>query len=87
MALVFEVEDRSVATSSTATVSAELASSNLPAERRPTGVFPAAIPSSQRYYWTSRWQRDEAESRASHMRGEAREFEDPNAAIHWLLSD
>lgn len=48
---------------------------------------PAWIPASQRYYWTSRWQRDELESLRELERGEGRRFGNPLDAIRWLLSD
>lgn len=58
---------------------------NLPPARRRR--LPVSIPSAQAYYWTRRWQRDEAESVAELERGEGVEFGDANAAIRWLLSD
>lgn len=48
---------------------------------------PIAIPESQRYYWSRRWQDDELESRKELLAGQGREFEDPADAIAWLRAD
>jgi hypothetical protein len=45
------------------------------------------IPADQAYYWSSEWQRDEAESLANLQAGHARTFDDPLDAIRHLLSD
>lgn len=48
---------------------------------------PMFIPSDQVYYWSSRWQRDEAESLADLKAGHAQTFRNPQDAIRHLLSD
>jgi hypothetical protein len=48
---------------------------------------PMFIPADQAYYWSSQWQRDEAESLADLRAGRARTFDDPQDAIRHLLSD
>lgn len=48
---------------------------------------PPSIPRDQRYYWTSRWQREEAETLAAYERGEGREFETGLDAVRWLLDN
>jgi hypothetical protein len=45
---------------------------------------PIAVPESQRYYWTRRWQDDELESRRELLAGQGCEFDDPADAIAWL---
>lgn len=55
-----------------------------------TGVerkVPLFIPADQAYYWSSQWQRDEAESLADLRVGRAQTFDDPQDAIRHLLSD
>ncbi len=47
---------------------------------------PASIPSSQAYYWTGAWQRDELLAAAELERGEALRFENVRDAMRWLLS-
>jgi hypothetical protein len=46
-----------------------------------------SVPRSQLYYWTRRWQEDEAEAVAELERGEGVGFDDPRDAIRWLLDD
>jgi hypothetical protein len=48
---------------------------------------PLFIPADQAYYWSSQWQRDEAESLADLKAGRAQTFDDPQDAIRHLLSD
>ena len=48
---------------------------------------PLFIPADQVYYWSSQWQRDEAESLADLEAGDARTFDNPQDAIRHLLSD
>lgn len=58
------------------------------APRPPTaGAMPSAIPRSQVYFWTSRWQRDEAAAIEELRNGLGRCFDDATEAIRWLLSD
>ncbi len=45
------------------------------------------IPADQAYYWSSEWQRGEAETRANLKAGNAQTFDDPLDAIRHLLSD
>jgi len=48
---------------------------------------PMFIPTDQVYYWSTQWQRDEAESLADLKAGRAQTFNDPQDAIRHLLSD
>jgi len=48
---------------------------------------PLFIPADQVYYWSSQWQRDEAESLSDLKAGRAQTFSDPQDAIRHLLSD
>jgi hypothetical protein len=48
--------------------------------------FPASIPRSQLFYWTSKWQNDEAESREELAAGLGVTFASADEAIRWLLS-
>lgn len=48
---------------------------------------PLSIPASQRYFWTTRWQVGEEESRHDIANGEVEQFDDPLDAIRWLLSE
>lgn len=48
---------------------------------------PPFIPASQRYYWTSLWQRDELASLEDIKNRDVRRFADPLDAARWLLSD
>lgn len=50
-------------------------------------TFPAAIPRSQLYYWTGRWQTDEQEAVRELRRGAGLRFDDAASAIRWLLSE
>lgn len=53
---------------------------------RPAGsTLPAAIPESQLFYWTSKWQADEAESICELDAGEGQTFDNADEAIRWLL--
>lgn len=55
---------------------------------RGSGNEPAqSIPKSQRYYWTSSWQRHESLAVEELRRGEGRVFSDMTAAIAWLDAD
>lgn len=45
------------------------------------------IPTDQAYYWSSEWQRGEAETRANLEAGNAKSFDDPLDAIRYLLDD
>lgn len=48
---------------------------------------PLFIPADQAFYWSSKWQRDEAESLADLKAGRSRRFSDAQDAIRHLLSD
>jgi hypothetical protein len=48
---------------------------------------PMFIPADQAYYWSSKWQRDEAETLANLQAGDYKTFDDPSDAIRYLLSD
>lgn len=61
-------------------------STNIPPRCRPSRI-PFSLPSSQLYYWTRRWQEDEAEAIAQLARGEGHRFTDTAEALRWLLSD
>ena len=65
-------------------------------ESSPAAVFsnreapshvPLFIPADQTFYWSSKWQRDEAESLADLKAGRSRRFSDAQGAIRHLLSD
>jgi hypothetical protein len=61
---------------------------NSRAENR--GGVPLSVPACQLYYWTARWQRDEAESLAELEAGDCVTFEGPDAtnqALQWLFGD
>ncbi len=47
--------------------------------------MPMFIPSSQEYYWSSRWQEAELESITEYERGAFQVFEDPMDAVRDLL--
>jgi hypothetical protein len=51
----------------------------------PAGV-PASISRHQLYYWSKKWQADEAESLAALAAGEGHAFETSQDAMRWLLS-
>lgn len=53
----------------------------------PTGglPYPASMPESQLFYWTHKWQADEAESTAELERGLGHSFDNADEAIRWLL--
>jgi len=53
-------------------------------ERSPS-VLPVSIPESQLYYWTLKWQTDEAESIRELDNGESVTFDNADAVIRWLL--
>ncbi|HWI96446.1 MAG TPA: hypothetical protein VNS60_10320 [Solirubrobacterales bacterium] len=48
---------------------------------------PMFIPADQAFYWSSKWQRDEAKSLADLKAGRSRRFADAQGAIRHLLSD
>lgn len=48
---------------------------------------PMFIPADQAYYWSSQWQRDEAETLANLKAGNYETFDDPSDAIRYLLAD
>lgn len=52
----------------------------------PSGM-PTVIPRDQLYYWSAKWQADEAEAVAELDSGEGRSFDSATDAIRWLLSD
>lgn len=41
---------------------------------------------SQLYFWTAHWQAGEREAESDIAAGRVRDFDDPDDAIHWLLS-
>ncbi len=49
--------------------------------------FPEFIRADQAYYWSSAWQRDEAQSLAALKAGNSQTFTDPLDAVRYLLSD
>jgi hypothetical protein len=51
--------------------------------------LPPAISREEAYYWSARWQREEAESLQERAAGNFVTFDsdDPNDVIRWLLSD
>jgi hypothetical protein len=51
----------------------------------PTTRVPAEVSRDQLYYWTNKWQSDEAESLGELANGEGRVFETSRDAIRWLL--
>ena len=48
---------------------------------------PLFMPHDQAYYWTTAWQRDEAEALREIAEGKARRFASGAAAAEWLLTD
>ncbi len=48
--------------------------------------MPPSISRSQRYYWTAKWQSEEAESVAEISAGRVERFTSGRDAIAWLLS-
>jgi hypothetical protein len=48
---------------------------------------PMFIPEDQVYFWSSRWQADEAETLASLRAGRGKTFSDPLDAVRYLLND
>lgn len=48
---------------------------------------PPWIPASQRYYWSSQWQREELASLQDIKNGDVHRFGNSMDAIRWLLSD
>jgi hypothetical protein len=68
------------------TIPSEPMSTNAPLERRPSRI-PFSIPSSQLYYWTRRWQEDEARAMEELERGESRRFTKTADALRWLMSE
>lgn len=73
----------------TASVSPVMRPSRVASNRNAKAVrsVPMFIPADQAYYWSSKWQRDDAESLADLKAGHARTFDDPQDAIRHLLSD
>jgi len=57
-----------------------------PLAAAPPSGFPASISRSQLYYWSARWQTDEAHSLAEIEDGEDMRFSSGRDAIRWLLS-
>lgn len=85
-----------IATATTVNIGApsgDVMSVGLPAELSAVGhpSIPALVRRSEAYYWTHKWQRDEAESRAALAGGDFEEFaadaEDPNDVIRWLFDE
>jgi hypothetical protein len=56
-------------------------------ERNRPRRVPLFIPADQAYYWSSKWQRDEAETLANIEAGNYETFDDPSDAIRFLLAD
>lgn len=54
---------------------------------KPRRRVPLFIPASQVYYWSSQWQRDEAESLANLRAGRSKTFDKPTDALRYLLDD
>jgi hypothetical protein len=55
-------------------------------ERPASGTpFPASMPESQLFYWTRKWQADEAESAVELAEGQGQTFDNADEAIRWLL--
>lgn len=50
-----------------------------------SGRMPTSIPASQRYYWSRKWQMDEAASELDLANGDYEEFSTSRDAIMWLL--
>jgi hypothetical protein len=48
---------------------------------------PYFVPRNQAYFWTERWQADEADALREIAEGNVRDFASGAAAIAWLLSD
>ena len=71
--------------SHTAPMSASRVATNRPTSRR--RKVPLFIPADQAYYWSSKWQCDEAESLADLKAGRSQRFANPQDAIRHLLSD
>lgn len=65
-------------------ISAVAAASNMP---RPVGSrpIPVFLPAEQLYYWTYAWQSGEAKALHDLREGRARNFDDPRAAVSYLL--
>ena len=72
-----------------ASVSPAMQPSRVASSRNTNAVrsVPMFIPADQAYYWSSKWQRDEAESLTDLKAGHARTFDYPQDAIRHLLSD
>ena len=60
-----------------------------PVPARVSRDLPPAISREEAYYWTARWQNDEAESLREHAEGRSITFDsdDPDDVIRWLLAD
>jgi hypothetical protein len=53
---------------------------------RPAGTtLPPSIPESQLFYWTRKWQADEAETVVELAEGRGTTFDNADEAIRWLL--
>lgn len=81
-------------TTTTVSVTEDTAVASHSARRRYSGGPSAstlpravAVPESQLYYWTSMWQRQEAQALRELRSGQAERFETSSDAIRWLLSD
>lgn len=79
--MITAYDDATVADSSM-TVLVQGSPTNVPSA--PFGM-PTEIPRGQVYYWTARWQSDEAESLAELQQGEGIRFESGRDAVRWLL--
>jgi hypothetical protein len=53
----------------------------------PRRQVPWFIPTDQVYFWSSQWQRDEAESLANLKAGRSKTFDNPTDAVRYLLDD
>lgn len=51
------------------------------------GALPPNIPRGQVYYWTNLWQAGEAETLGELRAGGGILFDNPDAAVRWLLTD
>lgn len=68
---------------STGTGAATRAATNV---REPSGMrMPAFIPADQLYYWSSPWQDSERKATDDLRDGRSRSFDDPTAAVRYLL--
>jgi hypothetical protein len=74
---------RTAATATSQVVSTVVTVSTIDA--RVPADMPASLPADEIYYWTAKWQADEAESRRELDAGQGRTFESSADAIRWLL--